>query len=228
MREEKLKKNYSLGYAGSKNDGVCILFPYLEEGIAYVKKHKIKDVCIWPEDEKNYTADLDFLQGLDFIENFEWLVPLSKKSSIEGIYNLSRLRYLRWASGNDFNIDFSKLTTIEDMNICYHKQLLNFEKLINLKELFVQPVKTANLQFLSGLKSLEDLRLRGGGLASLEGLEHCAKLKKLFIQSCYKLIDVSAVLRKLKNIEWVVIQSCKKNDVNAKDFEGRIPHLIIC
>ncbi|WP_310605016.1 hypothetical protein [Anaerosporobacter sp.] len=208
--------------------GVRILFPYLEEGIEYVKKQKVKNVCVWQGFENaRYTVNFDFLKGLEFIETFHWLVPLTKKSDIQGLYVLSNLKEFDWAVDNYFNIDFSKLTTIECMNTRYHDGLMNLEKLTNLKELYIQSVKTENLKFLPELESLELLRIINGRFTSLEGLENCKNLKKLDLRSCHKLVYADAVLRKLNQLESVALDSCKRNDIDEESFRAQIGHVWI-
>ena len=218
--EEPITVQYSssLGFKGAR-----IHIQYLEEGIKRVKKDKIKDVCIWQElDRARYTLNLDFLNGLEFLETFEWLVKLSKKSDIEGLYSLSKLRDFRWAPDNLFPIDFSRLTTIESINTRYHEGLKNLDKLTELKELYLQSVHTEDLRFLPKLDKLELLRIINGKFTSLEGLEQCSNLKKLDLRRCFNLVYAHSTLLKLRRLESVVLDS-KKHDIVEDELKSRVP-----
>lgn len=219
---EKITIDYS-GYTPFK--GARILYSYLEEGLECVKSKKIKDVCIWQGFESSrHTVDFSFLKDLDFIETFCWLVKLSKKSDITGLYSLSNLKDFSWAPDNDFNIDFSKLNTIESMNLKYHEGLLNLKELTNLKELYISSVKNNNLKFLPYFKNLELLRIINGKFITLEGLEHCENLKKLDLRRCFKLVYANSTLLKLKHLESVVLDS-KKHDIDIEELKSRVPHV---
>ena len=203
--------------------GARILFSHLEEGLECVRKQRIKDVCIWQDtDQTRYTVNLDFLKEMEFIETFDFNIKLSKKSNIEGLYSLNKLKKFGWAVGNHFDIDFSRLTTIESMNINYRDGLLNLGKLTKLKKLYVQSVKEDDLKFLSELENLELLRIIHGRFISLEGLESCKKLKELDLRRCFNLVHVAATLHKLSFLEYVALDSCRKHDVNIKEFESKI------
>ena len=220
---EKITIDYNIT---SHIKGVRILFSHLEEGLEYAKKQKIKDVCVWQGLENSrHTVNFDFLKELQFIETFHWLVPLSKKSDIQGIYFLSCLKDFRWSVDNYFNLDFSKLTSIESMNIRYHKGLTNLENLTNLKEFYIQSVKTDNLKFLPMLDNLELLRVINGRFTSLEGLERCKNLKKLDLRRCFNLVYADATLQKLNQLESVTLDSCKKNDIDVEALGSRVAHV---
>lgn len=102
-----------------------------------------------------------------------------KKSDINGLYFLSNLKEISWAPENDIKIDFSKLNTLESMNLKYHDGLINLKDLTRLKELYLSSIKSNNLEFFPTLESLEVLRIINGKFISLEGLEHCKNLRKL-------------------------------------------------
>lgn len=219
---EKITIDYS-GYTPFK--GARILYSYLEEGLECVKNKKIKDVCIWQGFENpRQIVNFDFLKDLEFIETFHWIVKLSKKSNIDGLYSLTNLKNFRWVADNNFNLDFSKLNTIESMNLKYHEGLLNLKKLTNLKQLYIGSVKSNNLKFLPSFENLELLRIINGKFISLEGLERCENLKKLDLRRCFNLVYVNDTLHKLNHLESVVFDS-KKSDIDLEELKHRIPHV---
>lgn len=207
--------------------GIRILFKNIEEGLDYAKKHNIKDVCIWSYlDDTKQTVNFEFLKEFNFIENLHWLVPLSKKSDISGLYYLDKLKSFRWSSQNNFKIDFSKLVSLQSMNIAFHN-LANISHLKNLQKLYVNSVECENLEFLIGLNNLKLLRIIGGKLNSLEGLESCKNLEELDLRRCFKLTSVQSTLDKLNNLNSVVLESCKNHDIDIKKLELKVKHVWI-
>lgn len=88
--------------------GITIDFDSLEEGLDYAQRHNIKDVLV--RSEKNdikRVVNFDFLNRRDFIQTFHWIVSLSKRSNITGLYHLSKLKDFRWGVDNNFDLDLS-------------------------------------------------------------------------------------------------------------------------
>ena len=206
--------------------GARILYSHLEEGLEIVKKDKIKDVCIWRwMDETRYSVNFDFLKDLSFIETFHFLVKLSKKSDLDGLYSLSNLRELRWVVDNTFNLDFSRLTAIEILLIGYYDGIA-LDKLVNLKKLYISSVnKTDDLEFLPELENLELLRIISGKFTSLKGLECCKNLKILDLRRCFKLVHADAALKKLDHLESVVLDKSKNYDIDFDELRSRVSHV---
>lgn len=207
--------------------GIRILFHNMEEGLNYAQQHKIKDICIWScTDNTKQIVNFEFLKEFTFIETFHWLVPLSKKSDINGIYYLDKLKNFRWSSQNNSKINFSKLVSIESMNIPFHN-LINISHLKNLEKLYVNSVESENLEFLSKLNNLKLLRVINGKIISLEGLDNCKNLQELDLRRCFKLINAQSTLNKLENIKSVVLDSCKKHDIDVEKLKLKVKHVWI-
>ena len=205
--------------------GARILFSHLDKGVDYIIRNKIKDVCIWQGlDKTRHSVSFGFLKNLNHIETFHFMVRLSKKSDLNGLYNLSNLRDFRWVVNNQITIDFSKLTTIETVNIPYYDGMA-LDKLVNLKNLYIDSVKTENLKFLPKLDSLKLLRIISGKFTSLEGLENCKNLKKLDLRRCFSLVEAHSTLKKLCNLESVTLEACKNHDIDVLELKKRVPHV---
>lgn len=221
IQEEKFKVDYS---DGSPFKGIRILYKYLEEGIEYARKNKIEDVCIWQGmDSGKKEINFDFLQELSFIKTFHCLVFLSKKSNIEGLYNLINLKDFRWAVDDDFTIDFNRLSSIEKLNITYSKKLKNWNTLKSLKELYVN--KANDCFFLSGIESLEKVRFIKCKFTSLKGLESCVNIKEIDIRFCQNLVEITSTVTQLKKLEYLVIDSCKKLIIDEEYLKQTINHV---
>ena len=199
--------------------GITILFDYLKDGLDYAQQNNIKDVCIRTDinDNQKKTVNFDFLNDRNFIETFHWLVPLTKRSNIEGLYYLSNLKNLRW----DFDIiDLSNFPKLENLNIGYYSGVTGWENLKLLNRLMIGDVESEDLYFLNKTDSLEYLRLIKGKFTTIRGLEKCDKLKTIFIQSCNSLIHVKETIKQMKNIENLVIEKCKNVDLKGIELIG--------
>ena len=204
------------------------MFKYLEEGLAYAKENNIVDVSIWSGmDNNRETINFDFLKDFTFIETLECLVPLTKKSKIEGIYLLKNLKSFRWGVDNDFIIDFERLSILEKLNIgSNHKLITNLSSLKNLKELYIQSVKTKDCTFLSELKKLEKVRIINGGFTTLEGIERCVLLKKIALIKCPKLIEIDFPLSSLNFLDELRIERCKILNTNKEELSKYAKNVI--
>jgi Leucine-rich repeat (LRR) protein len=204
---DKFKVDYS---QTSPFKGIRILFDYLEAGMEYAQENEIKSVCVWSDgDWSKQTVDFEFLKDKQFIETFHWLVPLSKKSNIDGIYYLSEMTDFRWAVDTNFPLDFLKLNRVERLNLSYIDTTDNINQAKNLRELYLQSVKTKDCTFLSGISQLEVLRIINGYFYSLDGIDGCKKLRELSLIKCKNLYSVSEYLNKLESLESVHIEKCK-------------------
>lgn len=184
---EKYKVDYS---EFSYFKGITIDFDSLEEGLDYAQRHNIKDVLV--RSEKNdikRVVNFDFLNKRDFIQTFHWIVSLSKRSNITGLYHLSKLKDFRWGVDNNFDLDLSLFPVLEKVNISYDAKISGWEMLHQLNWLQLSKVRTDNLSFLEKTISLQYLRIIGGSFTSIEGLEKCVNLKTLFLQRCTALTN---------------------------------------
>jgi hypothetical protein len=203
--------------------GIRILYDYLSEGVEYAKNNNIHDICIWEGTDGNEPrrkVNFDFLTEMESIKTFHCLMTLSKKSNIDGLYSLKKLKNFRWSVNNDFEIDFAKLHTIKTLNIKYSDSFYNWDKLTQLSELYLNSVKTNDLSFLSGLQNLKILRIIGGNFTSLKGLEGCKNLTNLRLVRCPKLKEIDSVI-KLKKLDSLVTETCKNLSINEADFSIR-------
>jgi len=199
----------------------------LEEGLAHAEQNGITEVCVWTDgDWSKVPVNFDFLKDRGFIKTFHWLIPMSKKSNIDGLKNLANLKNLRWSGASDFNFDFSMLPNLEELHLGYGPKIKGWHTLINLRKLMIGGVKTDDLSFLKHAVNLEYLRIVGGKFESIAGIDNCEKLKTLFIQKCTELTELQPTINQLKNLEQLNLEGCKK--INAQQLSGlSIKHLSI-
>lgn len=188
--------------------GMTVCFPYIKEGLAYAKANGISRILVRGESDKKITVNMDFFRDCDFITVLHWLVPLSQRSDISGLYSLVNLRELRWTPIK-LDIDLSRLVELEELTIRYSSDINGWKCLSNLKKLFLTKVDTEDLTFLEGLANLSYLRILRGSLSSIHGLEKCDKLEVLFLQCCGNITTLLPTLNELRSIERVNIESCR-------------------
>lgn len=222
-------EKYQVDFSENANFiGIRILFEYLEEGLDHAQENGIKEVCIWTDgDWSKVPVNFDFLKGRDFIETFHWLVPISKKSNIDGLKYLSNLKNLRWSSACDFDLDFSIFPPLEVLNIGYGAKIKGWDTLTALKRFQIGRVKTEDLSFLQHAVNLEYLRIIGGSFTTIAGIEKCEKLGTLFLQKCAALTELQPTISKLKNLEQLNLEGCKKVNVEEELANLSIKHVSI-
>lgn len=214
---EKFTVNYS---DTSPFKGIRILLEYIDEGLAYAQKNDIKEVCVWTDGDWNtQNLSFDFLKNSGFIETFHWLVPLSKRSDIKGLYFLSKLKNFRWSGAGDFSLDLSNFPLLKELNIGYGPKIKGWETLQLLTRLLIGNVKAKDLSFLQNVVNVEYLRLIGGSFTSINGIENCNKLNTLFLQKCTSLTQLQPTLSHLNSLEQINIEGCKKINT-AEQLKG--------
>ncbi len=208
--------------------GIRILFEHLEEGLDHAEKNGIKEVCVWTDgDWSKQVVNLDFLKGRGFIETFHWLVPMYKKSNIDGLKYLSELKNLRWTAAGDFKLDLSIFPILEELNIGYGPKIKGWEQLVKLKWLQIAALKTEDLSLLQQAHDLEYLRIIGGSIVTISGIEKCQKLKTLFLQKCTQLRGIKTTISELHELEQLNLESCKNIDITKELAGHMVKHVSI-
>lgn len=188
-------------------NGITIDYPYIIDGLDYAKKHNIQRVLIKSEERIKHRFNFEIFKDYDFITTLHWIVPLSKLSDIQGLYNLRNLREFRWGPVNDIPIDLSAFPNIEMLSIVYYNQISGWDMLNNLQRLFLTKVNTCDLSFLYKNTNLEYLRVLRGKITSINGIDNCSKLRMLFLQSCNLIKTLEPTISKL-NLDRLNIEKC--------------------
>ena len=187
-------------------NGITIDYAYIIDGLDYAKKHGIKRVLIKSEEQIKHRFNFEIFKDYDFITTLHWIVPLSKLSEIQGLYNLKNLREFRWGPVNDIPID-------------YHSQISGWDMLSNLQYLFLTKVNTCDLSFLHKNMNLEYLRVLRGKITSINGIDNCSKLRILFLQSCNLINTLEPTIFKL-NLDRLNIEKCPNLKISNTIFNS--------
>ncbi|AIY42715.1 Internalin-like protein [Collimonas arenae] len=203
---------------------------FIEQGLSYAAKKKCTAIRVHELNEQSggsYDLDLTplannkVIQSLSISDNFK-----ISKIQIDEIYTLENLSKLSYQD-KKIKIDFSKLPQLEVLYFKYNDVPTGFSSLKNLKHLLITSLSNNDCFLLEGLTSLRELRLSGGTVKTLSGIEMLSKLIDVKIDHCSKLEDISSI-GKLKNLENLYIEKCKLlNDFSFLSSNNSIERLFL-
>jgi hypothetical protein len=201
-----------------------------KDGVKYAVENNIKSLFLRADETgKYYTIDFSWLKELPEIEILEFIIPLTKNSDIESIYELKKLKKLSYHMNYDkLPLNHTKLKSLEYLYTRYSKNHRNqesgFEALENLKTLRLWHVNNEeNCTFLGNLQKIESLEFTWSrSIKTLEGIEKFKLLEHISLRNLSQLENVS-VLLELKQLRGIWVESCKKiNEEGKKIIEKGI------
>ena len=209
--------------------GRLFIFPkHLEKGIDFAKKEKIFSITIGDmlykdslNTEEKENIDLEALLSLPEIEilMIDDSFKLREVLNTDALYHLKSLK--RFISNQSFDLDISKLCTVEWLEYNYTPKFKNLETAIWLKSLAIKGYKANSLEVLKSLEQLEYLQLVLPSIQSIAGIENSKNLKSLFIIQARKLDNIQT-LNQLNRLETLALVNCPK--ISHFDFE--LPSLL--
>lgn len=189
---------------------------FVEEGVAFAVREKHAAIRVIDlSGNPGQACDLDLsplsnnnsILSLSIADNFK-----ISKINIDSIYSMGVLEKLSFQD-KKIKPNFSRLQNLKILYMKYGGVPSGFSSLKNLKSLLVTSISDRDCDFLSGLAALKDLRLSGGAVQSLSGVEDLSNLCDVKIDHCPKLEDASA-LGELRGLMTLHIEKCK----NLVDF----------
>ncbi|ALS79154.1 hypothetical protein AUO94_10975 [Planococcus kocurii] len=195
-------------------DGITVLIGKhnVQESIQYIQTNHIKSVQITYYYEE---AQIDFLSECPSIESLSLQGPNVK--NLNGLYHLKSLKDLSIDDAvSSSTIDFSQLTTLEEIYGTLPPKAAGIGNLINLKKIQIWGYKPKgkDLKEFSDMKALEDLELISSNITSLEGIQGLKKLNSLGLFRMRALTDIEAIQHLSKNLISLEIEAAK----NIEDF----------
>ncbi|RAZ79336.1 hypothetical protein [Planococcus halotolerans] len=196
----------------------------VQESVQYIQTYQIKSV------EITYyyvESQIDFLSECTAIESLS--LQGANVKNLSGLYHLKALKTLAIDDVvPSSTIDFSQLTTLEEIYGTLPPKAAAIGSLINLKKVQIWDYKpkAKNLKEFSDMKSLIDLELINSNIISLEGIQGLKKLNRLALFRMRTLTDIEAVQHLSGNLTDLEIESAK----NIQDFSpigkvGSLEHL---
>lgn len=182
----------------------------LSDGLDYAEKNGYEALrirCLNHNSAKRYTVDFSEFTDRKFItrliigDSFR----IDKSSNTEALYTLCDLEYL--SVEQPIRLDLSHLCNLTTLYITGDSKVENISALANLKHLLLRSTAYKDLHHLTALRNLEILRIVGGGITSLLGIESFYKLERLDLLYCRRLIDITSIsmLASLKDLH---IEKC--------------------
>ncbi len=138
----------------------------------------------WPD----YTPLLPYLEKLQKLR-----VPMGPESS-KGLGQLNELRVVQMTDRLVPAVDFRDLRHLESLEALWDSRNPQYFANPNISELIIHGVGGNDLRWLPLNSNLKSLRLKGGGLASLDGIERAAQLQTLHAHGVKQCRNVESVM----------------------------------
>lgn len=208
-----------------RNDrnGITVLISKdnVKESVHHIQTNQIKNVGVT---YRYGESQIDFLSECPSIEAL--ILEGSSVKNFDGAYHLKALKALII---NDVSptltIDYSQLTTLEEIYGSLPDKALAVESLVNLKKMMIRGYKSKeeNLEEFTDLKALEHLELMNSNIISLDGIQGLKKLNHLGLFRMKTLNDIEAIQHLSDNLTKLQIEFTK----NIQDFSpiGKVQSL---
>lgn len=188
----------------------------LEEHITLINTQKIKKAIVIAEN----ISFLHACPGLEYLS----IIPshTCRKFDFSPLYAMTNLKwlFLVTAFGPDdkkfAHVDCSKLSNVRRLSVDGKQKEFFADGLCNLRSLFLHSgaFHHENLDVLHDCTNIRNLWFTQDPICSLSGIEQLTSLKRLELDLCSKLEDISALASCGETLTWLTIQSCNK----IKDF----------
>lgn len=193
----------------------------VQESILYIQTHQIKNVEITYRYGETH---IDFLSECPYIEVLILEGPSVK--NFDGAYHLKALKALEIKEVSpSLTIDFSQLTSLEELYGKLPLKTLSIGSLINLKRMMIRDFKAKgeNLEEFTDLEALVHLELMNSNIISLEGIQRLKKLSRLGLFRMKVLTNIEAIQQLSENLTKLQIEFVK----NIQDFSpiGKVQSL---
>lgn len=180
-------------------------------GIEYASKKGYANLRVMGSAKaaKGAPLDLSALNGHSGVQALDLSDDIDLKHvDLSPLYALPQLKLLSIPYLKE-RIDFSRLPSLETLYITGADEALEPLELPRLKHLLLVAVKNQDCGFLSKLSALQELRISGGNIERLAGIETLDELASIQIQHSPKMLDISAI-NALKNLKTLHIEKCSQ------------------
>lgn len=178
-----------------------------------IDEHGLDGLQIFTDAVKEKPQDLDFLKECTFLDH------LSIATGVDYDFGfLKRLPQLRKLSLNAWGkkeIDLSRQTNLECLNIQWRKNIIGLEKCINLKRIGLIDWKEKNLRHVGDLRNLQELIVKTASINTLDHIHDLHKLEHILLGNCRYLTYVKGI-NGLPNLKHIEFWSCTK----ISDYES--------
>ena len=182
----------------------------LSAGLSYAEKNgytALRIRCLNQNDGQRYTLDFSNFADREFVR--ELIIGnsflIEKILNVDALYTLRNLESL--SIDQPIQLDLLHFCNLTTLYITGDNKVKNIEALINLRHLLMTSTTHKDLTHLENLRNLEILRICGGIITSLHGIEEFRILERLDLLYCRKLIDVDSI-SELAYLKKLHIEKC--------------------
>jgi protein phosphatase 1 regulatory subunit 7 len=179
----------------------------LNEYVKYINDSNIKEILISsPSYRLNH---VNFLKECPGIEKITFLY--TRISDFSGLYHLKNLKDL-CADEPIGKLDVSHFKNLESLQVNDSTHLIGVGECVNLNFLQLSKFKpkSKNLEELSNLVNIEELRLYIPNITSLKGIENLIRLTELELYRASKLEEIDPLVTLKQNLSILRFETCKK------------------
>lgn len=175
--------------------------------IEYINKKRVKSVYLC--NLYYFNKEIDFLKQCDFIERLS-----ITSSAIENYSGLSYLHSLKELSLDEpkGKVDLGNHVGIKSLSVEFNRNIVGMEQLKKLNKLSLWNYRpgSKNLSEISGLKTLQELKIMKSSINSLKGSGNLLNLERLELGYLNQLAYIDELEEIKASLKVLNFESCKK------------------
>ena len=202
----------------------------LSDGLSYAEKNgytALRICCLNQNDGQRYTLDFSDFVDKEFIRKLiiGKCFLLEKILNVDALYTLRNLEFL--SIDQPIQLDLLQFSNLTTLYVTGDNKVKNIGALTNLRHLLITSTTYKDLTHLENLRNLETLRICGGRIKSLQGIEAFRYLDSLKTLYCRKLTDIASI-SELVYLKRLHIEKCAQvTDLSFLQGNQTIRHLFV-
>lgn len=190
---------------------VVIYLEHLEEGLAYVRDHKIVSIEVdtHASQAQPLLIDFSFLDALPQLTGLECRMNISKKADLGPVHRLKGLKQLAWPARTTPALDLSCFPELTCLSFRQVPGTKGWDALSKLRYLRLSVSGDKDLRFLAPLKSLVRLEVADAAIESMDGIASLDCLEKIELFLPSKLTDIDSI-GQCKSLKYLYIDKAKR------------------
>lgn len=155
------------------------------------------------------TKTIDFLNDKR-LNHVKGICIQFKIEDLTPLYRHKQLTHLGIAEDNSKEFDFNHFKNLIYIGGIGPKKYINFDKLINLKYVYLRNYNKKDFSEFLEFKCLRTLEIYSLNCENFNGLAGLEKLKEIKLEMCPRITSLNGINETNKNLEIVHLISCKK------------------
>ena len=185
----------------------------------YIKKYQIKALYLnastgWQVRDYSFLKDLQHLVELRILD--------AKMKNVSAIESLHNLKYLDICYFPNEYIDFRKLSQLKTCSLGYPYDIDTLFELNTLESLSLDELKLKDYRVFEKLTNLKKLYIGNSSISTLDVLSKMTLIEELSLINCRKISDFSQISL-FKNLKYLDLRGCNK--LVSIDFVSQLKNL---